>query len=134
MSQHQVPYLRYRTFRSRTSLPAKGSDCSPSAMEFRRTQIRWATGIASILLASLGIFLSACIDSGTGPAYKPQVGLTGVVVDTSGNPLDGVTVHCLFSQWSVPPGTAGGMTLNRISGEDTFAFRLYQNFPNPFSQ
>jgi hypothetical protein len=91
-------------------------------------------GIRFKVLACLCFFVTACTDNGTGPTSdKRHYGLTGSVVNSNGEALDSVTVRCLYTEMSIPPNTVGKMRLNRISGVDTFAFRLYQNFPNPFS-
>ena len=64
---------------------------------------------------------------------KKNYGLTGVIKDISGKKLDSVEVYYLFNFYF--------SSREKISEEDltllkssSFIFKLYQNYPNPFSE
>lgn len=96
----------------------------------------WFVFFRSVLIdTSICFIITACSDNTVvPPATQQQFGLTGTVVDSSGQRLDSVSVYCLYFSSSIPPNTMGSESLTRISEVDTFAFSLYQNFPNPFSR
>ncbi len=88
----------------------------------------YATTLAIVALCS-------CTQENIAPSIEePRFGVFGTIVDTAGRPLDSVRVYCLFSWGFVPEPAKKGTVLARLSDVDTFSFRLYQNFPNPFSQ
>lgn len=92
----------------------------------------WLSGATFMLLASA---LCSCVQENVAPLIEePRYGLYGTVMDSSGRPLDSVRVFCLFSYWFPPEVKGSRFGLTRLSDIDTFSFRLYQNFPNPFSQ
>lgn len=85
-------------------------------------------------VVSICLLAAACSDNTVVPSASLQpFGLAGTVVDSSGKRLDSVSVYCLYYSPSIPLNAMGSMRLARISEVDTFAFGLYQNFPNPFS-
>ena len=89
--------------------------------------------VAIYLLILFSTSFWSCKDEPTAP-QKPDldVGLTGIVYDTSGHRLDSVRVYCMFQFDYYPvPSTGGTSHLTRVSKPDTFGFNLYQNFPNP---
>jgi hypothetical protein len=103
-------------------------------MKYANSQVCLTTIGRSLKVLSICLGIAACSDDAIiPPANQPQYGLTGVVVDSSGRKLDSVSIFCLYNSYYVPLGSAGGGIMNRVSGVDTFGFRLYQNFPNPFS-
>ena len=86
------------------------------------------------IVASICLIMTGCSDNTVvPPTAQQQFGLKGTVVDSSGKGLDSVSVYCLYFSSSIPPEAASQMKLTRISGVDTFSFKLYQNFPNPFA-
>jgi hypothetical protein len=90
--------------------------------------------LITIVILVLAFGVSACDDSGIDSQdSQTSHGLSGLVVDTLGRPLDSVEIYCLFDLYYLPPSQAFWKPLTRISGIDTFGFRMYQNFPNPFS-
>ncbi len=88
----------------------------------------------ALISAALSMGFAGCSNEMVAPPIsQPRSGLSGNVVDSSGNPLDSVRVYCLFYSSSIPVSRGQNFAPTRVSGVDTFAFRLYQNFPNPFS-
>jgi hypothetical protein len=59
-------------------------------------------------------------------------GVSGVVYDTSGHPLDSVRVYCMYVFGTINPKVNVEKPICRISKVDTFGFALFQNLPNPF--
>ncbi|MER3524802.1 MAG: hypothetical protein C4326_12325 [Ignavibacteria bacterium] len=86
-----------------------------------------------VVLFALAAFLPACTSQSTGPLVEPpNAGLYERVLDTAGVLLDSVSIFGFYG--FSPPRSQAKHTpvLTRLSGVDTFGFRVYQNFPNPF--
>lgn len=66
------------------------------------------------------------------PGLETKFGISGKVMDENGNNLDGVTVYCLFNNYYFPNDIFQSDVLECIAQSDSFAFNLFQNFPNPF--
>ena len=73
-------------------------------------------------------FLS-CDDSITNPP-EPDYGVTGKIIDESGNPLNNVKVYYLFNFTYIPNQSNSDKLLNDTE-VDSFDYELFQNFPNP---
>lgn len=89
--------------------------------------------VAVYLLILLSTSLWSCKDEPTTPQEsRLDVGLTGIVYDTSGQRLDSVLIYCLFQfNYYIMPRTGSYSHFFKVSKTDTFGFNLYQNFPNP---
>lgn len=74
------------------------------------------------------IFLS-CDDTSIIPP-ESEFGVTGRVIDESGNPITNVRVYYLFNFTYIPhlPGSDKPLNETKI---DSFDYELFQNFPNP---
>ena len=83
------------------------------------------------LIVLYGIF--SCSDSSSPSNVEITSGIKGVVIDTSGKPLENVSVFCLYYTLVIPPDINYHVSLEKVSSIDDFEFNLEQNFPNPFS-
>lgn len=87
-----------------------------------------------VVLLALAVFSAACTLQSTEPLVEPpKAGLYGRVLDTAGVALDSVSMYCFFGMYVPGSQAKHASVLARLSDVDTFGFRVYQNFPNPFS-
>ena len=77
------------------------------------------------------ISLQSCKENPVSQGPSVTAGVSGIVYDPSGAPLDSVRVYCLYSfninYYTMSPRSR----IEKVSNADTFGFNLYQNFPNP---
>lgn len=86
----------------------------------------------SLLLLSISYIFTFCTDGITG-VEAIDSGLTGKVVDTFGNPINGVEVFCLYYSYQIPINPQGLLKNNSVEKMNDLYFELLQNYPNPFS-
>lgn len=80
-------------------------------------------------------FFNSCTEKST--IIEPiteRFGLTGRIIDTSGVPIQGAGVYCIFNEYSIPTELEENISvLNKLNDKSDFDFELFNNFPNPFS-
>lgn len=81
------------------------------------------------IVLSLVFLLISCKDDIVAPVPE-NYGLTGRVLDKSGNIIPGVKIYCLFNYYYLPNTEMLNIT-NKVSDVDSFGNELYQNFYNP---
>jgi hypothetical protein len=90
-----------------------------------------------IIYACLAFFLFSfgCSDEDIVAPGEQNFGLRGRIIDSSGAPIEGVEIFCLYFQSYVPESGLKGRptSFQRLDTGTRFDFKLYQNFPNPFS-
>jgi hypothetical protein len=89
--------------------------------------------ISKILFFLLVLFFVYFCSDRITDADEEIYGLTGHVVDTLGNPINGVDVFCLYYSYSVPKSVQKLSESNSLNKNSDFDFELFQNYPNPFS-
>ncbi len=88
----------------------------------------------ALALVVLPLIINGC-DASIGPFEEKQNGFTGKVIDTEGNPVPGVDVYYIYMNYNGDWGLNKAGFLTRIDDvTDTLDWKLYQNFPNPFSE
>ncbi len=76
-------------------------------------------------------YLESCKENPVSQGSGGAAGVSGIVYDTSGHPLDSVRVYCLYS-FSIDYNMMSPRShIEKVNNVDTFGFNLYQNFPNP---
>jgi hypothetical protein len=78
---------------------------------------------------ALVFLLISCEDDIVAPV-PDNYGLTGRVLDKSGNIITGVKIYCLFNYYYFPNPEVPNLPY-KISSVDSFGNALYQNFYNP---
>jgi hypothetical protein len=87
-----------------------------------------------VLIVFLPFFLISCSDLSAPPIDTTPKGLSGQIMDVEGNPIDEAKIFCLYYLTYIPAEPVQALKINRSSTQDgSFDFRLFQNFPNPFS-
>lgn len=87
-----------------------------------------------VLLAFLTFYLDSCTDLSTPSIDTTPKGLSGQILDTEGNPIDGAKIFCLYYLTHIPAEPVQTLKITFLSTQDgSFDFKLFQNFPNPFS-
>ena len=87
--------------------------------------------ISGIIFILLIIVFYSCTRTPVEPE-PPPVGLTGIVMDTMGNPIPDVSIYCMYAFPNFDSISVKEQNkLSRIASPDTFGFDLMQNFPNP---
>ncbi len=87
--------------------------------------------IVAIVFVSLS--LQTCCENSLAPTVESQYGLTGKILDTLGNPIEGAELYCIFYMNSFPEDLKKETSSVFKIDSTIFNFSLHQNFPNPFS-
>ncbi len=85
------------------------------------------------MLASLSLFNSCC-ESSVGPVEDTNNGSIGKVIDIEENPVKGVDVYYIYTNFESGFSLNKANFLTKINNlTDTLDFNLYQNYPNQFN-
>lgn len=87
--------------------------------------------LLSLFFAFLITYVIGCKNNSMEP-IQPNYGMSGSIYDSSGSPVQGAGLYCLYYLPSVPP-LHPQQSRNALAAVDTFGFSLYQAFPNPCS-
>jgi len=85
-----------------------------------------------LLLLPVAMFLLSSCDNPPSSPYVAPYGVQGKIMNTLGNPIQGVKVYCAFFSYEIDTINYTSSQIRKILHPDSLSFSLEQNYPNPF--